>query len=750
MVNNNLSEQERKQLAESILAGDLIPAKYGPSIVEGARELELVWPGKSDHVEQIVLPFQSIEQIDEPREKDISELSLFEFDNDSGRQIAGWSNKLIWGDNKLILSSLNSGQMRSEIDEAGGIKLIYIDPPFDVGYDFSMEITVGANSVNKEPSVLEQLAYRDTWGRGAESFVNMLSERLRLMHALLSGDGSIFLHCDSRTKHLSRLVLDEIFGSSNFRSEIIWKKTNSPKAQAKGLGAQYDTIIWYSKDQNFTFNQPFRSFDEKALKAYSLTDENGDRFQTTSLVAAGSQLTPDRKQFEFRGVTAPWLYKLETLMEMDREGLIYQTSTDGLRKKVYLKDVEGVLVSDIWVDEDVPPFQGRNEENVDYPTQKPESLLERIIKMASNEGELVADFFVGSGTTLAVAEKSGRKWIGADIGRFAIHTSRKRLISVQRARKDAGLTYRSFEILNLGGYQRQAFMNTVGLPEEANTKSLVVKRREAFVDLVLRAYDGLKSDQAAPFVGFKGNTAIYVGQIDCAISELEVENCIRHALDLGISKIDLLGFEFEMGISPLLADKAKESGLTLTLRYIPNEIFDARAVASSSVSFFEVGYVEIEPQVNGLEARVTLLDFGVFYRQEDADVVERTLKLGATKIIVDKGQVLKIKKAKSGEIERENVTSNWQDWIDYWSIDFNFESRPEIVRVIEQELEFEKTTGRFIFENDWQSFRTSKNRNLELNSVWHQYPKKGSYKIAVKVIDIFGNDTTKVIQVKVG
>jgi len=750
MANENLSEQERKQLAESILAGNLIPAKYGPSILEGSKELELVWPGKSDHVEQIVLPFQSIEQIDEPREKDISELSLFEFDNDSGRQIGGWSNKLIWGDNKLILSSLNHGALRRTIEEAGGIKLIYIDPPFDVGYDFSMDIAVGADSVNKEPSVLEQLAYRDTWGKGAESFVNMLSQRLRLMHELLASDGSIFLHCDSRTKHLSRLVLDEIFGSSNFRSEIIWKKTNSPKAQAKGLGAQYDTIIWYSKDQNFAFTQPFRTFDDKALRAYSLTDDNGDRFQTTSLVAAGSQLTPDRKQFEFRGVTAPWLYKLETLMEMDAAGLIYQTSTDGLRKKVYLKDVEGVLVSDIWVDEDVPPFQGRNSENVDYPTQKPESLIERIVRMASKEGDIIADFFVGSGTTLAVAEKNARKWIGADIGRFSIHTSRKRLISVQRQRKENGLPFRSFEILNLGGYERQAFIEKVENPGSTSSESLELKRREAFLELVLSAYGAIKSDQSAPFVGFKGSTAVFVGRIDSSISEVDVENCIDHALDLGISRIDMLGFEFEMGISPLLADRAKAKGLTLTLRYIPNEIFDSRAILAGSVSFFEVGYLEVKPEQQGLECRITLSDFGVFYRQADAEEVEKFLKGGSSKIIVDKGQVIKIKKSKTGDVERENITTKWEDWIDYWSVDFNFESRPEIIRVIDEEKEVEKKTGRFIFENEWQSFRTSKDRDLEPTSVWHKYPEKGTYKIAVKVIDIFGNDTTKVIQVKVG
>jgi DNA modification methylase len=637
--------------------------------------------------------------------------------------------------------------MRREIEDAGGLKLVYIDPPFDVGYDFSMDVAVGEESFNKEPSVLEQLAYRDTWGKGAESFVNMIYQRLRLLQELMADDASIFLHCDSRTKHLTRQILDEVFGSSNFRSEIVWKKTNSPKAQASGLGAQYDTILWYSKSDDFTFHQPYRSFDEKALKAYSLVDEKGDRFQTTSLVAAGSQLTAGRKQFEFRGVTAPWLYKLETLEEMDRAGLIYQTKSHGLRKKLYLKDMEGVLVSDIWVDEDVPPFQGKSSENVDYPTQKPESLLKRIIQMASNEGDLVADFFVGSGTTTAVAEKLGRKWIGVDLGRFAIHTSRKRLISVQRERKADSLPYRSFEILNLGGYERQQFLPD---SEAGATESQQKHKRQAFVDLVLSAYGAAASNQLPPFSGSKHLTAIYIGALDSAVTQSDVENCIEVALTSGITKVDVLGFEFEMGISPMLSDRAKEQGLTLTLRYIPSEVFDARAVKSGAVQFFEVGYLEVEPKVQNNSVQIRLKDFGVFYRQADADEVSSNLKPGATKIVVDKGQVLKLSKSKAGVISSQAVTGKWEDWIDYWSIDFNFESKQEIVRVFENDVEVEYATGRFIFENEWQSFRTAKDRTLELDSAWHHYDTPGLYSVAVKVIDIFGNDTTRVFKIKVG
>lgn len=744
----SLSDSERQALANSILNGEKIPSRFGPTILEDAKEMELVWPSKTDNVEQVVLPFQSIEQIDEPRQEASDNLGLFTLDDLSGRQSGGWSNKLIWGDNKLIISSLLRGPMRSEIEAAGGLKLIYIDPPFDVGYDFSMDIQVGDDSVTKEPSIIEQFAYRDTWGKDTESFASMIYERVRLLYDLLTPDGSIFLHCDSRTKHITRQIFDEIFGSSNFRSEIVWKKTNSPKAQAKGLGAQYDTIFWYSKSDNFIFNQPLRSLDEKALKAYNMSDENGDRFQTVSLTAAGSQLTPSRKQFAFKGVTAPWLYKLEALEEMDRQGLIYQTKNEGLRKKIYLKDVEGMLVSDIWVDSDVSPFQGKSAESVNYPTQKPESLLKRIIEMASNEGDLVADFFCGSGTTLAVAEKLGRKWIGADLGRFAIHTSRKRLISVQRSQSEALKPFRAFEILNLGGYERQHFADAVRV-EDAEPNVVAVQKRDAFIDLVLSAYAAQRSSQLPPFAGSKQGTAVFVGGVDSFVSQTQVEECIESALAVGISKVDILGFEFEMGISPFLSDKAKEQGLTLTLRYIPNDVFDSRAVAKGQVEFFEVGYVEAKSESKGLSARISLTDFGVFYRQNDSDEAAASMKAGGVKVLVDQGQVVRVSKSKAGAISRENLTSKWEDWIDYWSVDFNFLSKPETVRILTEGAEEVKATGRYIFENEWQSFRGVKDRSIELTSEWHTYDSAGTYNVAVKVIDIFGNDTTRVFKVKV-
>ena len=711
-MTEGLPDNERQRLANLILNGEKIPSRFGPTILEGSKEMELVWPGKTESVEQVVLPFQSIEQIDEPRTEDSQNLGLFDWDDSSGRQTGGWSNKLIWGDNKLILSSLSRGPMRQKIDAAGGLKLVYIDPPFDVGYDFSMDIAVGDDSFSKEPSVLEQFAYRDTWGNGAESFASMIYERILLIKDLLADDGSIFVHCDWRTSQLIRMILDETFGQENFRNEIIWRYSGWNKRLDSFFERRHDVILFYSKTDKSIFNsvtEPWESVE---------------------------QYVKIRKQ------------KLHT----DEDGRQYVISDAGGGKRInrYIEEAMeyGRPLDDVWI---LDKMNNSSKESVGYPTQKPETLLSRIIETATNPGDLVADFFCGSGTTLAVAEKLGRTWIGADLGRFAVHTSRKRLITVQRERKSQGLPYRSFEILNLGGYERQHFYGASDDEQsELKNPTLLSGRRQAFVELVLSAYGAMPSQQLPPFSGAKQKTAVFVGDVNSAVSQSDVENCIDAALDSGITKIDILGFEFEMGISPVLADKAKEQGLTLTLRYIPSDVFDARAVKSGSVTFHEVGYLEIKPTVKGLNLKVSLADFGVFYRQTDADDAATSLKAGGSKIVVDEGQVLRITKSKAGVISRENVTTKWEDWIDYWSIDFNFESRPEVIRVIEDGKEVEKASGRFIFENEWQSFRTPTERGFELESAWHTYDAPGQKKVAVKVIDIFGNDTTRVFKIKVG
>ena len=204
----DLSDAEKRDLIKLINEGKPLPEKYRFLLFADKREVELIWNGKSREVCTAILPFQTLEHIDEPRkeQRDQEELSF----DIGGRQVKGWTNKLIWGDNKLILSSLKSGALRRQIEDAGGLKLIYIDPPFDVGADFSMDIEIGGETFHKEPNLLEQIAYRDTWGRGADSFIAMIYERLILMRDLMHSEASIYVHMGPNVNHLVRMVADEV------------------------------------------------------------------------------------------------------------------------------------------------------------------------------------------------------------------------------------------------------------------------------------------------------------------------------------------------------------------------------------------------------------------------------------------------------------------------------------------------------------------------------------------------------------
>ncbi len=703
----DLSQQERDLIANLIRDGKPVPARYIPSISDNPLKTELIWPGKSTLMDTSVLPFQSIEHIDEPRKGTSQQFDLFSMSESTGRQSGGWTNKLIWGDNSLILSSLINGPMRNDIEKAGGLKLVYIDPPFDVGADFSMDVEVGDEKVTKEPSIVEEVAFRDTWGKGVDSFLAMIYKRLNLLNSLMSPNSSIYVHCDYRLAGSMRLILDEIFGEQNFQNEIIWDKGFRGTEAKRIYQRAHDTIFFYSKSENYTWNQQGQPYKDQKLGRYNQIDDDGNKF-----------------------------------------ALIKRRRTDGevYYGKTYPKE-EGKSVNDVI--SHISTMASTDSQRLGYPTQKPEALLELLIKTSSNEGDLIGDFFCGSGTTLAVAEKLGRKWIGADLGRFAIHTARKRLISVQRDASRVGNAFRAFEILNLGGYERA---HQVGIDPSLDDESKalqILRKREEFVELILSAYGAQKSDQLAPFSGSKGSTAILIGAIDSAVTQDQVQQAIDTALSVGISRVDVLGFEFEMGISPAMSDTAKEQGLTLTVRYIPNEVFDKRAIAKGQVKFYEAGYVEARCDVKSKTLQVTLTDFGVFYRQDDADDTAAELRNGNEKVVVDQGQVVRVVKDKKGVITKENLTSNWQDWIDYWAVDFDFASQPETITVIEDGKEVKKRTGKFIFENEWQSFRTKSDRSLELTSSPFSYADPGNYSVAVKVIDIFGNDTTRVFKIKV-
>ena len=769
-----LTDQERQEIIRFIEAEKPLPDKYRFLLFEDKREVELVWNGKTSEVCNIVLPFQVIEQVDEPRAEKPEEAPLQAdlFATDArGRQLKGWTNKLIWGDNKLILSSLKNGPLREEIEAQGGIKLIYIDPPFDVGADFSMDIEIGDETFTKKPNILEEIAYRDTWGKGADSFIAMIYERLALMRDLLAEDGSIYVHCDWRVSAFVHLAMDELFGTGSFINEIIWRRAFAHNDPTR-CGNIHDTLFYYSKTDRRIWNQTFQKPSQDYVEQFfdQFDPVKNERYNRLPLDAPrhgdGGNLL-----YEWKGVwPAPgrtWAYLKGQMEEFDRQGRIHYPKAEGgkPRLKRYENEYEGTALQDIWTD--LNKIHNQSPEQLNYPTQKPEVLLKRILQASSNEGDLVADFFCGSGTTAAVAEKLGRKWIVSDLGKFGIHTTRKRMIGVQRQLKAEGKDYRAFGILNMGKYERQHFIGINPDLREEQKKQQLAAKEAAFLDLILHAYRAEKTDGFATFHGKKTGRLVTVGPVNLPVTRMFVEEVILECRKKHITRVDILGFEFEMGLFPNVLDEARAKGIDIAPKYIPAEVFDKRAVEKNQVVFHDVAAIEVKPHVRKNNVAVELTDFSVFYSQDSIASVEATLKNKGSKIVAEKGQIVKVSKDAMGIVKRDRLTKKWTDWIDYWAVDFNFENKREIVRIPRDKMEqvqipgmeqpgqvelpeYEEVwTGDYIFENEWQSFRTKKDRSLELTSVFHECTP-GRRKLAVKVVDIFGNDTMTIVEVNVG
>jgi DNA modification methylase len=742
-----LSPNEIRDITNLLEAGKPLPEKYRFVLFGEQRNVELVWEGKSNALTDVRLPFQVIEQVDEPRSEKVLESQFGLFDT-SGRQLKGWSNKLIWGDNKLIISSLRAGSIRDEIERNGGIKLVYIDPPFDVGADFKMNIEIGEERFEKQPSVIEEIAYRDTWGKGSNSFNSMLYERIKLIHQVLASDGSIFLHCDYRVSATIKLMLDEVFGFENFVNEIIWQgavgdSSNKNKKYIKS----HDTIFFYRKNiDSYIWNETFQEYSPESIKMYKHKDSKGYYMTGGPVSNPGGAGYIYDLGFGEKLPAGGYRMPKETALKWLEEGTLIVESGKVPTRKLYLQ--EGVRCKDVWSD----IANTRGSQVIDYPTQKPEKLLERIILSATNEGDIVADFFGGSGTTASICEKNGRKWITSDIGKFSIHTIRKRLISVQRDLKKEEKNWRAFELLNLGKYERGMLIAShTGLDSDKFIDEIQARKDKIFEKIILQAYSANVVENDMIFVGSKNNRMISIGPLNLPVTRLFVETVIEQCKKIKSTKADILAFEYEMGLFPNIQDESRKLGVDLSFKYIPRDIFDKRAVDSGQVKFHDVAYVEVIVHKEKNYVQIELSDYSVGYQQDSISNAEKELGKSGSKIVVENGQVIKLSKDKEGIVKREVLTKNWSDWIDYWAIDWDFSNRKEIVNFkndVTGEME-SKWTGDYIFENEWQSFRTRNNRKIEMISVKVEMPI-GVRKIAIKVVDIFGNDTMKIVEVDSG
>jgi len=649
--------------------------------------VELVWDGKYDKDGKrtaplrVALPFQTVETVNESAQQRQLTLDLFS----KGRD-AEWRNRLIWGDKKYVLPSL--------LPEFGGrVHLVYIDPPFNVGADFSYQAEVGEETFDKAPSIIEAKAYRDTWNHGLDSYLHWFYEAAVILHELLSETGTIYVHTDYHVSFYVKAVLDEVFGFDRFVNEVVWKRQTAKgdvTQGAKHMGRINESLFVYSKSEEHTWNMQYTPYDQSYVDAfYRHADDDGRRYQLSDITApGGAKASKGNPYYEFLGVTRYWRFSKERMQELYQQGRIVQTSRGSVpRQKRYLDEMPGVPLQSLWLD--IPPVQAQAAERLGYETQKPEALLERILSLSSDEGELVLDCFCGSGTTPAVAEKLGRRWIACDLGRFAIHTTRKRLLGIEGVRP--------FVVQNLGKYERQVWQ-----------KAEFGERAEATV----RAYRRFLLDlyHAEPIEGYvwlhakKAGRMVHVGAVDSPVAlgdirQIAVE--FRRAIGTGkdapkVAGVDVLGWDFALDMNETAKQIAQEAGLDVRFVRIPREVLEQKAVDQGDIRFFELAALSVETQLKGRELTVTLTDFMV----PPDDVPEDVIK----------------------------AVKNWSEWIDYWAVDFNYRDDT--------------------FHNEWQSYRTRKDRSLHL-SVKNKYDAPGTYTVLVKVIDILGNDTTKGIKVEV-
>jgi len=667
---------------------------------------ELIWEGKyKDGKKQgpvrIALPFQTIETVNESAQERQRSLEIFA----AGRETE-WRNRLIWGDKKYVLPSLLP-------EFAGKVNLIYIDPPFDTGADFSYTAAIpehpdgGEDETTffaKEPSIIEQKAYRDTWGRGFDSYMQWFSEAAVLLRELLAEDGTVYVHIGQNIAHPVKLIMDEVFGPDRYLNQIIWRRQTAHSDVAQGaahLGRLHDIIYLYTKTESYHWQVQYTPYDDSYTDAFyrHVEAQTGRRYRLSDITAPGRSLKGN-PYYEFLGVTRYWRFSEKKMKELYKQGRIVQTSPGTVpAQKRYLDEMPGVPLQDIWLD--IKPIQSQAAERAGYDTQKPESLLERILKLSSNKGDLVLDCFVGSGTTAAVAEKLNRRWIACDLGRFAIHTTRKRLLGIPNVRP--------FVVQNLGKYERQAWQAAeFGVREppsalESGDRSPHSKEL-AYRKFILDLYHATPITGRTWLHGAKAGRMVHVGAVDAPVTLADVK-AISAEVWKAVGKgkdapekagVDILGWEFALELNETAKQVAAESRVNVAFKKIPHEALDKKAVEQGDIKFFELGALSVDVKAKKREVTLELSDFVI----PTDDVPEEVRK----------------------------AIKHWSQMVDYWAVDWDYKNDT--------------------FHNQWQSYRTRKDPKISLN-VNYLYPEPGKYTIVVKVIDILGNDTTKTLEVDV-
>ncbi|MCL6090882.1 MAG: site-specific DNA-methyltransferase [Candidatus Thermoplasmatota archaeon] len=580
-------------------------------------------------------------------------------------------NRLIWGDNLLIMQALLSQGYEGQID------LIYIDPPFNTGenFNFPNDVRIGNKDFERELPISERLAYTDTWERGLDSFLDMLYPRLQVMKRLLSNDGAIYVHCDQKASHYIKVVMDEIFGNDNFRNEIIVRRIRKnvrERERVPSLNVGIDYLLFYSKSSEHLIDPAKREMKKP------------DRWH--SFEASGIRNGMDYELFGYRPNQGNhWRWTKERALSAIAEGILRSNPNTG-KPEYFIPSSDFELRDSLWEDITAYSFtQG-------YPTEKKEELLELIIKSSSSENGLVADFFCGSGTTAAVAERIGRRWITTDLSKTAIQVTRSRLVN---QRVDP------FLIENLGNYQRQLiYLHEVRLREMYN--------------IVLKLYGASPREdkQGMGISNTDRNTLVYVCEPDRPMTARKAVELSKDALALdgrGYRNVVILAWDYDYNYDEDLRKLSSTVNAKIESKIIPSDVY--KYLRSTKVG---------DP---------SLADRIIFYQKpylkvSEPEIIDRSGDEAVIKISIDQYVVMDnpIKDEDKRKEAEELLKQNYASLIDFWAVDWDYDS--------------------LTFKSTWQAIRNRRSKEPVITIADFKVKRGREYNIAVRVVDVFGNDAS--------
>jgi adenine-specific DNA-methyltransferase len=487
------------------------------------------------------------------------------------------------------------------------------------------------------------------------------------------------------------------FGTDRFTSEIVWQRNTAHNNPIR-YGPIHDLIFYYTRSDEVIWNKQYVKYDDDYIRSsFTELTKDGRQYRINEITGSGLRAGDSGKPWRGHDPSSKWAIptvleerlklhgtRQEMLTALDRHGYIEKGKAGDSwpRLRYFLDEMPGVVLQDIWTDiyRQTSPI---------YSTQKPEALLERIVKASSEQGSIVADFFCGSGTTLAVAETLGRRWVGCDPGRWATHITRKRLLGIENCKP--------FEVLNLGKYERQYWQGvTFG---DAKDKPLTERALFEYLAFILKLYGAQPLVGMVHLHGKKGKAMVHIGAVDAPVTIAEIDASVDECAKLKQGELHVLGWEWEMGLYDLMVEAAKKKKVKLLLLIIPREVMEQQAAAKGDVRFFELAYLEAEiKQSKRFVAQVGLKDFVI----PNTELIPEEVR---------------------GKVKK------WSDYIDYWAVDWDFRNDT--------------------FMQGWAAYRTRNERKLPLVSDPHTYEKAGMHRLLVKVIEIFGNDTSQSFDVEV-